>query len=125
MSAVIDLDLGATRAEDFFRLFEVAPGGQQQDLTGWLFIMSLHRFAGADGAPDLDVSSIASAAGSVVTLEDAAAGNLSVLIKMADLQGLPGSATDLARFAYNLNGVDPAGIRRPYARGHFTIEPGV
>jgi hypothetical protein len=119
------VNLSAQRNEDYLRTFRFKADGAPIDISGWTFAMRFNRSAGLSGPAALALSEVATPTGSVIAVENAVDGRISILISKEDITSLPGRATDITPFAYNLLVTDTGGIQRPDVRGFFIVEPGV
>jgi hypothetical protein len=118
---------GAQRNEDYLRVWRFRPRGESVgiDITGWSFKLNFNSASGLGGDPLLEIKDVATAHGSVITIEEAGDGDISILIKAEDIASLPGRPADIVPFAYNMIATDGGGIRRADVRGLFVVEPGV
>lgn len=127
MSDVLTLNFGAQRNEDYLRAWKFRPSGETsgQDMDGWSSALRINSAAGLTGGPLLNITQVPTVNGSVIDMDDAAAGNLSVFIAKEDIAALPGRAADIVPFAFNLLLTDETGNTRAGVSGQFIVEPGV
>lgn len=117
---VINLD--CQRNDDLLRAFSVNAEAAALSIKGWQFLFAVAQVAG--GAALASVRTVATAGGSVITVNEDAS-KVTVMVKNADIATLPGNTEDTVTFAYNLIATDTSGARRAIARGQLSIKPGV
>lgn len=119
----MDIDIDAHRNEDLLRVVAVTDGTEPIDVTSRDALFVIAKVAGTPSNL-LEVGSVPTTNGSRLTVENGAQGQLSILLKRADQENLPGGAEDISHYAYNLI-LNDTGSRRVVMRGHLTIYPGV
>ena len=125
MSDGAKLNISVQRNEDFARVLQFTPQGSD---SGWNITncsVSLSVWLPGTTSAVLSVGQSANGNGSLLDMSGAGDGQIGLLLKKADLSGLPGRAADINIFSYNLILTDADAIKRCLAVGSLIVEPGV
>jgi len=121
------LNLWVKRNATFRRTFTLtSDDGEAYNLTGWGIELEVRPSLGS-GTSTFTVNLTANGNGSIITVTDAAAGEIEVFIDNADILLVPAAspATDPQSYVYDLVATDTAGDYAPFFGGSFTVIPGV
>jgi hypothetical protein len=121
------LNLWVKRNAKFRRTFVFKDDtGTAYNIAGWGFELEVRPSLGS-GTTTFTVNLTANGNGSVITITDAAAGEIEVYISNIDIVLIPAAspATDPQSYVYDLVATDTSGDFAPFFGGTFTVIPGV